>query len=260
MKLHTVLIVMVFLVAGAVVHGFSFQKDKQLNLAADGIKTVEIDCGSGYLKIRGIEGLERIEVVATLVVKGIDEDDIERFKKRHVKLSLEKKGSSAVLVSKIDYSAIAALFKPRSAQINLDVRVPKNLALAIDDGSGSIEVADIANNVKLDDNSGNTEMNNIKGNVFIDDGSGSIVLTSISGDVGIDDGSGNITVEDVSGDVDIKDGSGTIKISKIGGSVVVSDGSGGIYIDGVDKDVNIKRDGSGSVSIQNVRGKVSKRK
>lgn len=259
MKLHTLVVIVVLFTACAVVHGFPFQEDKQLNLAADGIKTVEIDCGSGYLKIKGVEGLERIEVEAALVVKGIDEEDIEGFKKRHVKLSLEKKGTSAVLISKIDYSAISALFKPRSAQINLDVRVPKNLALVIDDGSGSIEVADIANNVKLDDNSGSTEMNNIKGNVFIDDGSGSIELTSIGGDVEIDDGSGTITLENVSGDVDIKDGSGTIKIFKIGGSVVVSDGSGGIYIDGVDKDVNIKRAGSGSVSIQNVKGKVSRK-
>jgi hypothetical protein len=259
MKLHTVLIAAALLIACGAVHGFPFQEDKQLSLAADGIKTVEINCGSGYLKIKGIEGLERIEVEATLVVKGIDEEDIEGFKKRYVKLSLEKKGTSAVLISKIDYSAISALFKSRSAQINLDVRVPKNLALVIDDGSGSIEVEDIANNVKLDDNSGSTEMENIKGNVFIDDGSGSIELTSIGGDVEIDDGSGTITLEDVSGDVDIKDGSGTIKIFKIGGSVVVSDGSGGIYIDGVEKDVNIKRDGSGSVSIQNVKGKVRKR-
>ncbi|NIM13006.1 MAG: hypothetical protein GTO45_12840 [Candidatus Aminicenantes bacterium] len=259
MKLHTVLIAATLLIACAVVHGFPFQEDKQLNLAADGIKTVEIDCGSGYLKIKGVEGLEQIEVEATLVVKGIDEDDIERFKKRHVKLSLEKKGTSAVLISKIDYSAISTLFKPRSAHINLDVRIPKNLELVIDDGSGSIEVADIANNVKLDDGSGSIEMDHIKGNVFIDDGSGSIELTTIGGNVEIDDGSGTITVEEASGDVDVKDGSGTIKISKIGGSVVVSDGSGGIYIDGVDKDVNIKRDGSGSVSIQNVKGKVRKK-
>lgn len=259
MKSRSVLVIACLLVACAVVHGIAFEDEMKLNLPADGIKTLEIDCGSGYLKIKGEEGLKQVEVEATLVVKGIDEDKVPAFKKKYMKLNLEKKGSSAVLTSKIDYNSVSALFKPKSAQINLDVRVPRNLALDIDDGSGSIEVLNIAGKVDLEDGSGSVTMDKITGSVSIDDGSGSIELRSIGGDVDIDDGSGTITVEDAAGNVDVKDGSGTINIYKTGGSVVVSDGSGSINIDGVGKDVHIKRDGSGSVSILNVKGTVKKK-
>jgi len=42
------------------------------------------------------------------------------------------------------------------------------------------------------------------------------------------------------------------------GDVTIIDGSGSIRVNGVEKDVIIKRDGSGSVNIANVKGKVVK--
>jgi DUF4097 and DUF4098 domain-containing protein YvlB len=258
MKLHILILIAAFSFACAVVHGFPFEEEEQLNLSAEGVKTLEIDCGSGYLKVKGVEGLDRIEVKAVLVVKGIEDDEIKQFKEKYVKLSLEKKGSTAMLISEIKSSGISSLFKHTQARIDLDVRLPKSLALDIDDGSGSIEVSDIDNNVKVDDGSGSIEMDNIKGDVSIDDGSGSIDLVSIGGNLEIEDGSGLINVKEVSGDVSVDDGSGPIDIKKVGGSVVVGDGSGSIDIDGVEKDVTIKRDGSGSVSIRNVNGKIKR--
>ena len=37
----------------------------------------EIDCGAGYLRVKGVEGLKQVEVNATLVTKGIEDDDLE---------------------------------------------------------------------------------------------------------------------------------------------------------------------------------------
>lgn len=262
MKLQTIIIVVVLIIAWFfTVDGFAYQAEKEFNLSlkAGGIEYFEIDCGSGYLKVKGIEGLKQIEVEATLVTKGIDDEDLEEFKEKYVTLKLEQNGKKARLISEITSGfSISSLFKHKEARINLDIRIPKNLNLEIDDGSGSIEISDINGYVKLDDGSGSIEIVNIKDWVEIEDGSGSIIVENIGGKVEINDGSGSIRVSDVKGDVDVDDNSGTVGIYNITGSVVVDDGSGGIVIDGVEKDVYIKNSGSGSLSIRNVKGKVRK--
>ncbi len=271
MKFSTIILIILFISFSLVAS--VYEKEKQLTLPAAGIENFEADCGAGYLKITGEAGLKQVEVKATIRIKGYDKDDAEFFIKDKIILTLKKRGDRAVLVSKVKSS----IFKrPRSVLINLDIRVPKNLFLDIDDGSGLIEIADMGNGVKVEDGSGTIEIKNIDGKVAVDDGSGSVDLYNISGDIKIDDGSGSIKAEEIkgnirindssgeikikgiSGNVDIDDSSGEIKIYEIGGSVVVDDGSGGIYIDGVEKDVIIKSSGSGSLSIRNVKGKVKK--
>jgi DUF4097 and DUF4098 domain-containing protein YvlB len=271
MKFKTIILILLFLSLSLL--GSTIEEKKELNLSAAGIESFDADCGSGYLKITGEEGLKQIEVKATIEIRGFDKEDAEFFIKDKMTLSLEKRGDTAYLVSKVKSSIFK---KPKSALINLDIRIPKNLALDIDDGSGSLEITGIDNDIELEDGSGTIKIKNISGKVKIDDGSGSIYLQKISGNVEIEDGSGSLEVEGIKGDLEIDDSSGEIKvkdisgnvkiddssgdmtISKIGGSVVVQDGSGGIDIDGVEKDVTIKSAGSGSVSIQNVKGKVKK--
>ncbi len=252
------LILLAFLIAFAttVTDAATYDKENRLTLSAAGITTFEADCGAGFLKIKGVEGLDKIEVDAKLVVKGIDQDEIDDFMKDRVTLTLKKRGSKAVLTSKVESGGFSSLFGSKHARIDLTVRVPKKMALDIDDGSGSIVIAGIDGALNLDDGSGGIEMEDIAGNVEIDDGSGSIIVENIGGSLEIEDGSGSIKVVKVAGDVSLDDSSGSISVYEVKGSVVVDDGSGGILIDGVDKDVNIKRAGSGGVTIRNVKGKV----
>jgi hypothetical protein len=261
MKSQHFFIVVLVLIVGMAVSGYTHQVEKPLTLKqeAGGLKVFAIECGSGYLKIKGVEGLNRIEVNATLVVKGIDEDEIEEFKSEYVELSLEKRGEKAVLLSKIKSNfSRANLFKHKEACINLDLRIPKNLELDIEDGSGSIEISAVDGGIELQDGSGSISLQDIGGSVSIKDGSGSTAAENIGGNFKINDGSGSIKVRKVGGDVSVDDSSGTIGIYDVKGSVEVEDGSGGIFIDGVEKDVWIKSAGSGSLSIRNVNGKVRK--
>ena len=209
-----------------------------MSLSADGIDKLMVDCGSGFLYVTGEESLKNIEVEAEIIVKGKNEKDIENYVKDHVKLELKKQGSKAVLVSLFKNQFPNINFRTRV--INLTVTVPKNMDLEVDDGSGEVKIAQI------------------DGNIQVDDGSGEITIRGIQGDVGIEDGSGTVDISDVTGSVMVDDGSGTIEVSDIGENVKVSDGSGSIYIDGVGGDVIIKDDGSGSVKIRNVKGKVVK--
>ena len=230
----TLLVLFVFCMSIA----FAFEKTERMSLSAEGIDKLVIDCGSGYLYVTGEESLRNIEVEAEIVVKGRSDKDIEEYVKNNIKLELKKQGSNAVLTSLFKNQFPGINFRTRV--INLTVRVPKNMGLEVDDGSGEVKIE------------------HIDGNLQIDDGSGEIEVRDILGDVDIDDGSGTVDVRNVTGNVSIDDGSGTIKISEIGKNVKVSDGSGSIYIDGVVGDVIIKDDGSGGVSIKNVSGRVIK--
>jgi DUF4097 and DUF4098 domain-containing protein YvlB len=215
---------------------FSIDEVKNLKLPAEGIRELRIDCGAGSLKVIGDPSLSAIEVTANIVADGIDEDEKADYFKDHVKLTLDKKGNTASLVSQIEKRG--HLFVFRDARIDLTVRMPHAMDLNIDDGSGSMEVE------------------NIKGDVSIEDGSGSIYVRRIIGRLEINDGSGEIEVYDVIGDVSVDDGSGSMEIIKVGGTVTVDDGSGSITVEDVDKDVVFKHTGSGGVHVNNVRGRV----
>ena len=235
-KLLVIFIVMFTVLVLMVTVGFSAQTEKSLALPTEGLKTFRIDAGAGWLKVAGVPGLDRIEVRAEIEARGMDSGEMEDFIKDHVELFLEKRGDRAVLNAHIDDGW--HFFGSSDSRINLTVRVPKTMALDIEDGSGEMTVEDI------------------DANVSIDDGSGEIRVARINGNLEVDDNSGDLTIREVSGDVSIEDGSGGIEVDKIGGSVTVDDGSGGISINGVGKDVIIKDAGSGGVRIDNVKGRV----
>ncbi|HOW45229.1 MAG TPA: hypothetical protein PK919_08675 [Candidatus Aminicenantes bacterium] len=230
-----------------------------LTLPAGGLKALAIDCGAGYLKVRGQEGLESIEVAATLRVSGANEAELREFRKERVTLKIEKAGVNAVLAARIDDSFdLSKLFGGRDAVIDLDVRVPRRLDLDIEDGSGDAEIRDIDGRLDLEDGSGDARMADIRGDAVIEDGSGDLFLERMGGRVKIDDGSGDIELKDAGGAVAIEDGSGSIDLRGVAGPVSVDDGSGDIVIDGVEKDVTIEEAGSGGLEIRNVKGKVRK--
>jgi len=216
---------------------FSAQEVKTLKLAAEGLTKLEIDCGAGFLVVKGAGGLGEIEVKAEISARGIDKDEMKKFIEDHVKLSLEKRGGQAVLTSEIREQL---LFFPRDAVIDLTVSLPAGVALAVDDGSGSIDIRDI------------------EGSVVIEDGSGELHVENVRGDLEVDDGSGEIEIRGVTGDVRIDDGSGTLRVVEVGGSLTIDDGSGSIDIDGVGKDLALKETGSGSLHFRNVKGRVIK--
>ena len=223
---------------------------RNLELDASGLSEIFIEAGAGAMVVTGVEGGDAVVVVATITVDTDDLDDGAKFIEKRLRLSLERDG---------DRAKLGADFRPEwgrdtDAVIDLDVRMPTQLALVIDDGSGPITVDGIASNVRIDDGSGPIELGRT-GDVDIDDGSGSIRLED-TGAVKIDDGSGSITIVRAAGDVYVEDGSGTIEIRGVQGSVTVDDGSGDIEIDDVEHDLVIEEEGSGSLRYTNVRGTV----
>ena len=207
---------------------------RDFTVDADGLELFFINAGAGRIDVEGVDGIDRIEVKATIVIPDTDEDDALKIIEKKLELGLERKDGQAVLKSWFEGGFWG--FGP-DGRIDLEIRAPASLAISIDDGSGSIDVR------------------NFFSDVLIDDGSGSIDVQTV-GALDIDDGSGSIEVTDVAGDVFIDDGSGTIDVGKVGGSVTIDDGSGSIHVRDVARDLTILDAGSGSVSFSDIRGTV----
>jgi len=187
MKVKVLLLAILLLFASFV---FPYESTKKLNLPSQGIEKLEIDCAAGFLKVYGIESLAKIEVTAEIIVEGKRVRDEEEFVRENIELSLEKRGTKAVLISRFKESFPYISF--RKKLINLTVNVPKSINLRIDDSSGSMSVEDISGQLDIEDSSGDIYIADIKGNVDIDDSSGDIEAIAISGYLTIDDGSGGI--------------------------------------------------------------------
>ncbi len=235
-----------------------FVENRNLTLPAENLRKLVIESGAGSLEVKGVDNLSTIEVSATIILDHFSPAEARRYLERNMKLELKARGSSAYLTGLFEEQGISfgSLFHDKSAQIDLVVKIPKKLALEIDDGSGDISVADIDARVEIEDGSGDLTVGGISGNLDINDGSGDIAIHGVGGNIEIDDGSGMVDIEDIGGDVNVDDGSGDIGITSVEGSVTIDDGSGDIRIDKVREDVNIASDGSGGTYFSHIDGRV----
>lgn len=216
---------------------------EELTVAASGLTSFDIDAGAGSLTIVGVDNASSIEVNAN--IQTTDDKDYVLY--------LKKSGSNAYLVAK--HNSTTGYWSGSSPEINLTVKMPKNLMLDIEDGSGDIKVSNISNNIKVDDGSGAASFEQVTGDLDIEDGSGDLFIKQVKGDLNLDDGSGELTVTDITGDVRVEDGSGELTIINVTGKVTVDDGSGGININKAGS-LKIIDSGSGGLSISKVKGEV----
>ncbi|MCW8877595.1 MAG: DUF4097 domain-containing protein [Kangiellaceae bacterium] len=253
------------LVSGCItVHALdlNYETTENLTQSANGISSFRVDAGAGFIKLKGVEGLDEIKVRADLKV---DRD--------HYKLTLDKRGDEAVLIAEPNTQRIS--FMSSSPSIDLTIEIPARLETNVKDGSGFIEIDNLMADLTVNDGSGNLSIKDIGGDLTIDDGSGSIDIASVGGKVTIDDGSGGIDIVDVKKSIEIEDGSGGIELSRIGGKVdvddgsgdlsvveaaghvTIDDGSGSIRVNHLEDGLTIINSGSGGLSIKNVKGNVT---
>ena len=196
---------------------------RSASAAAAGISTVRIIAEAGDLDVEGRLGLTEVEAEGTACASNTsDLDDIQ--------FEVSTSGSEVVIEART----------PGNTQFDVTVTVPDSVLVEIEDGSGDIDVRDVAG-VRVTDGSGDVDVAGVSGDVVVtDDGSGDLDLSDVAGTVEIEvDGSGDITVADVGGDVRIgSDGSGSIRVSNVAGDFEVGSG------------------GSGDISHNNVGGTV----
>ena len=225
-----------------------YSAPRQEVLEVDDSDELRIDADAGFLRVIGEPGLSEVIIDGTACAsRETYLEDIE--------LRTGRRGSSLTL--DVDLPDIDWNWN-RYARLDLVVRVPADLALDIEDGSGSIEIEGVGA-TRIDDGSGSIDVEGVRGDLSLTDGSGSIEVRDVEGSVTIDeDGSGSIQITGVTRDLDIdEDGSGSISIRDIGGNVRIrEDGSGSIRAVEVMGDFIVDRDGSGGISVDGIGGRV----
>ena len=135
----------------------NYEEQRDLNLSASGINVVIIDAGADSLVITGVAGADEIVATATIQVADRNGDKARTVIESDLVLTLEKHGDIAVL---------SADFKERrwefgdSPKLELVVRMPNKLSLAVGDGSGSISVSDVSGAIEIEDDSGSIILTN----------------------------------------------------------------------------------------------------
>lgn len=256
------------LFAHAQPHHCRYSAHHDVTLDASDLHTLALDLGSSDADIHGVAGLTHIEVKATACASS--QSGLQGFDVTH-----ERRGDQLRVNAVSGRSGSFMGFGYR--YMNLDVRVPRSLAMRVRSGSGDVQAHDLAS-LAFDSGSGDLKARGVAGALTLRLGSadaevngvGSVDLRGTgSGDVSVEgvrqgvqvghSGSGDLHFSDVGGDVSVQGtGSGDIDLHGIRGSVTVgSSGSGDVEARDVGGDLTVHSIGSGEVRYSHVAGKVS---
>jgi hypothetical protein len=209
-----------------------YEATRSATLRATSGDVLELIARSGSLTVRGRDGAGEVRVIGHACASSQDLLD-------ELQLETDRTGSTVrVEVADIDDDSWFSSGR-RYHRLDLEIEVPRGMAARIEDGSGEIVLEGL-------------------GDVDLTDGSGSIEIADIAGDLIIDDGSGSMRVSNVNGSIRVNDGSGSIDISHVDGEVLIDDdGSGGIEVRDVTGDFTVRDDGSGGIRYSNISGTVN---
>ncbi len=228
----------------------AYQVERRVSVEASASDLLRLSAGSGELRVEGRPGLDRIQAVGRVCAS-------EEAYLEDLQITLERHGGNFELATHYPDQGRRGNWRGNDyARIDLTVEVPLDMAVDLEDSSGSMEVSGTGD-LRIDDSSGEIDVHDVNGAVRIDDSSGGIDVRDVSGDVEVDDGSGGIDLSDIGGTVRLRDGSGSISAVAVQGNVVVDDdGSGSISVRDVRGGFEVRSDGSGGIRYSGVDGTV----
>lgn len=261
----------ILILSACAVHAEECKFSAQRNLDIDpaGLRTLLLTLGSSDAHVRGVAGLAKIEVRGKACAS-------EQGRLAGLTVEQSRSGDTMTVTPHQADEQTFSLFGSSYAYIDLDVRMPATLALAIKTHSGDADVADVAA-LDYSSHSGDLLLSRVQGDVALDTHSGDVRAADIgsltvrragSGDVHANKVHGAVKVGHVgSGDLGFADvdkgvhvdsvGSGDVRVDRVGGDVVIDAiGSGDVDVDGVGGNFTVKSAGSGDIDQRNVKGKV----
>ena len=249
-------------------HECRFAADRNLDIDPAGLKALALVLGSSDAHVDGVAAGKRIEVRARACAS-------EEEWLKDLTVEQERSGDRVRLTATKSHSTHLNWFGSSYAYIDIGIRLPAELAVEIDAGSGDAKVNHVAA-LTFSSGSGDLEADHVgdtvvrvgSGDVVVDDlanltveraGSGDIRATKVRGEVKVGHvGSGDMNFRDVHGAVRIESvGSGDVVVDRAGGDVVIgSIGSGDVTVDGVGGNFVVRSAGSGDLRHHNVTGKI----
>lgn len=228
------------------------EETKTIQLDASGLETFLIQHDEGDVTITGVEGLDQIEVEATLSVMSEEEEQAKTFLEEHLSMNLTEVDEGALLTTAVTRGA-----EIEQGNIHLKIKVPNDLKIDYKQNEGQLKVNSMTSDLVIEHGSDHLFLDQVNGTVKITDGAGKVTLTNVSGNTTINNASGETSVTKSSGNLSSTNGSGALLVEDYQGEVTVRNGSGNIKITGVDGNVTVVESQQGSVTIEDVSGQIT---
>lgn len=258
------------LVAGnALANECKYTTDRNIDIDPSGLRALAFEMGSSDLRVTGVAGLGKIEVHGRACAS-------EESRLAGLTIEQSRSGDHVTVTPHQNSEQTFSLFGSNYAYIDLEVRVPQNLAIEVRSRSGDADIRDVAA-LDFSAHSGDLILHHVAGDVAVevhsgdvtaDDigsltvrhaGSGDIRAHGVRGEVKVGNvGSGDLGFSDVGGSVSVESvGSGDLNVTHANGSVLVgSIGSGDITVGGIGGDFTVRSAGSGDIHHRDVKGRI----
>jgi DUF4097 and DUF4098 domain-containing protein YvlB len=224
-----------------------FSAERNLEIDPAALRALRFELGSSDLAVQGVAGLARIEVKGKACAS-----DQSWLSELNVEQSRQ---GDKVVVKTSPHTAHTGISGNHYAYIDFTVRIPANLALEVDSGSGDSDLSNIAS-LDFSSGSGDLKLDRVAGAVSVKVGSGDVIASGVGNFTVGGSGSGDMQVSAVNGDVKVAHvGSGDLQFNDVHGSVQVdSIGSGDLSAGQIGGDVVVGSIGSGDIDAKGVKG------
>lgn len=224
-----------------------FSADHNFDIDPAGLKALQLVLGSNDVHVEGVAGGKRIEVRGKACAS-------EQDWLKDLDVKQERSGDHARVWTTRDRDSHFG-WGSSYAYINLEIRLPPELLVDIDSGSGDADVTNVAA-LNYGAGSGDLKARRVAGNVSIKVGSGDVIVEDLGNLIVERVGSGDIHATNVRGSVKVGHvGSGDLRLADVKEGVrVESVGSGDLVVDRAGGDVEVGSIGSGDVTADNIGG------
>ncbi|MEO9080155.1 MAG: DUF4097 family beta strand repeat-containing protein [Rhodanobacter sp.] len=246
-----VLASLLFAPLGAFAATCKFEAPRHLQLDLSGVKMVQIEVRSQDLHLLGSD---------TATGLSLDGRACASDKTVLDSLQVTQRRDGDQLLLDIGGNSLSSfrLFGSSYASLDVHVKLPTNLPVTVNVGSGDADVRGVQQ-LQSQVGSGDLHVRKVANKFGASVGSGDIDASDIGSLALGSVGSGDFRGEKISGDASVGSiGSGDVELRQIGGSVRADTlGSGDLTVSDVGGDFSLGAKGSGNVSHAGVKGKVS---
>ena len=228
-----------------------YQAPRHLQADLAGVRSVQIDVNSYDLHVTGSDGTKGLDLTGRACASA--QAMLEKLT-----VTQHREGDRLVIELGSDRHFSFSMFGNTYSNLDVTVKLPSNLPLQVEVGSGDADVTGVA---QLDSHvgSGDLHVHRIAGRFSTSVGSGDVDADGIGSLEAGSVGSGDLKARSIKGDAQVGTiGSGDVRLSDVGGSVHADTvGSGDLSVEDVGGDLHLGAKGSGDVNYHGVKGKVS---
>ncbi|MEM7167926.1 MAG: hypothetical protein AAF581_20910 [Planctomycetota bacterium] len=193
------------------------------------VKTLQVRCGSGSLRIEGAKR-PSLDVKAWVYAWAESATEAERLNREiNVQLLSAETDNPSVIVS-----------DPRTAhsgqrfEVNLTIQLPQHVRVKVIDGPGNIEVSGLTHGIEVSNEAGTVEIWDVGGGIELTNRGGATTIESASGKINVVDQGSDLTISQIAGEVKVRDAGGKLSIQHVTGTVIASGNQQGIELINID--------------------------